>query len=277
MSKNPEAGSTNSTGEYNDKSNMKKLQKGFAVAAAVLGGILGGCSAGAEGPCQQPPAPTAEAGPSNDNKLSPKEYERVNHITAGQLMSRLKGMREELPEGDPTGKKLPHVTLWQNPEDPSNYTSLWTKDNSLTISYHEKEPAETEGVTRSTTYETGFKVTPLPKGNQLEFINGKREVCTDATGEIANCSQFEWRTEVKLNIPTDETIHENLTPEDVAEIINNKNMRLESIVETRQDGETYTYRYITIDQDGNIRTEGVGAPGAENPKNYLAKTIEGIS
>lgn len=274
MSKNHEA-RTGSTGENGP--GIGKLKRLGLVTLVATGGILSGCSAGAEGPCQQPPAVTAEVKPPNNNQLSPKEYERVNRITAGQLMSRLEGMREELPEGDPTGKKLPHVTLWQNPEDPSNYTSLWTKDNSLTISYHEKKPAETEGVTRSTTYETGFKVTPLPKGNQLEFINGKREVCTDATGEIANCSRFEWKTEVKLNIPTDETIHENLTPEDVAEIINNKDMRLESIVETHQDGETYTYRKITIDENGNIRTEGVGAPGAEDPKKYLAETIEGIS
>lgn len=278
MSKSPEAGSTNSTGEYNDKSNMKKLQKGFAVAAAVLGGILGGCSAGAEGPCQQPPAATAEAEPSNDNQLSPKEYERVNNLVAAQLSKRAKYMNELLTNTNmPYGENI-FKTVWQDPKNPESYTDVVRVGGSLSIINYDEGPTRVDGVTRKSRQETRFEMIPLVNGAEVRYTNEKSGYCEDQKGNSVDCPNgvIQWKEEVDLvNRTHEETYPGGLTPTIVEALLDDSSTQTRRIARTSKIGETYTRTAAAVDDKGNIDTDG-DAPNTESPKDLIAGLISEI-
>lgn len=273
MSKNPEAGST---GE--NRPGIGGLKKLGLVTVAAASGILGGCSAGAEGPCQQPPATTAEAGPSSDNRLSPKEYERVNDLVAAQLSKRAKYMNELLTNTNmPYGEDI-FKTVWQDPKNPESYTDVVRVGGSLSIINYDEGPTRVDGVTRKSRQETRFEMIPLVNGAEVRYTNEKSGYCEDQKGNSVDCPNgvIQWKEEVDLVNPThEETYPGGLTPTIVEALLDDSSTQIRRIARTSELGETYTHAAAAVDDKGNIDTEG-DASNTESPKDLIAGLISRI-
>lgn len=182
----------------------KHVVGGFLAVTAL--GVPAGCSAEVSnepGPTSstvaatpEPPKPsvaTVEVEPSSDNRLSPKEYERINFDIASKLRGWLDDMRKGLPGGDfPLGI-----------ETVISGDSGFVTRSGERITHVERAEGPSGDGTRTAHKTTSVTVELSDEGPWLAVVREKSNDCKNRKEEPVKCpdGDIESRWMVNMSIP----------------------------------------------------------------------------